>query len=70
MTPNLPGFYYDRERRRYFRISENQSISTTGTTNQYRKDNIKRQCVEENYDKKFYMIKNVSKHYKSISLVF
>lgn len=29
MTPNLPGFYYDRERRRYFRISENQSISTT-----------------------------------------
>lgn len=57
MTPNLPGFYYDRERRRYFRISENQSISTTGTTNQYRKDNIKRQCVEENYDKKFSMIK-------------
>lgn len=54
MTPNLPGFYYDRERRRYFRISENQSISTTGTTNQYRKDNIKRQCVEENYDKKIF----------------
>ncbi|QHS73167.1 uncharacterized protein SPAR_G00770 [Saccharomyces paradoxus] len=57
MVPNLPGFYYDRERRRYFRISENRSIPTPGTTSQYSKDNIKRQSVQARYDKELFIIK-------------
>ena len=57
MVPNLPGFYYDRERRRYFRISENRGVLTTETTSRYIKDNIKRQGIQAGYDKQLSIIK-------------
>ncbi|CAI4061604.1 hypothetical protein SKDZ_07G0880 [Saccharomyces kudriavzevii ZP591] len=58
MAANLPGFYYDSERRRYFRISENQVVSSGGSTSQYNKDNIKRQRAREGYNKQLSVIKN------------
>ncbi|KOG99350.1 uncharacterized protein DI49_1800 [Saccharomyces eubayanus] len=58
MAPNLPGFYYDEERRRYFRISDNRTVSIAGSASQYSKESIKRQSVQAGYDKQYLVIKN------------
>lgn len=58
MAPNLPGFYYDEERRRYFRISDDRTVRVAGSTSQYSKDNIKRQSIQAGYDKQYSVIKN------------
>ncbi|CAI4062632.1 hypothetical protein SUVZ_07G0790 [Saccharomyces uvarum] len=58
MAPNLPGFYYDEERRRYFRVSDDRTVRVAGSTSQYSKENIKRQSVQAGYDKQYSVIKN------------
>ncbi|EJS43811.1 YGL176C [Saccharomyces arboricola H-6] len=62
MVPNLPGFYYDRERRRYFRISDSRTVHTTGTTTQYTEENIKRQRVQAGFDKQLSVVKDRRQH--------
>ena len=56
MAINLPGYYYDEERGRYFKVVNNErsGAPTTSTTkNQYNREEIKRRKFRETQQKKY-----------------
>ena len=51
MAPVIPGFYYDHEKRRYFKIQPNH-VATHGSASRYSKAALKREAEEQREQKR------------------
>ena len=51
MAPVIPGFYYDHEKRKYFKIQPNH-VATDGTAGKYSKAAVKREAEERREQKR------------------
>ena len=51
MAPVIPGFYYDHEKRKYFKIQPNH-VATHGPASKYSKAVVKREAEEQHEQKR------------------
>ena len=51
MAPVIPGFYYDHEKRKYFKIQPNH-VATHGSAGKYSKAAVKREAEEQHEQKR------------------
>ena len=51
MAPVIPGFYYDHEKRRYFKVQPNH-VATHGSASKYSKAAVKREAEEQREQKR------------------
>ena len=51
MAPVIPGFYYDNEKRKYFKIQPNH-VATHGPASKYSKAAVKRETEEQHEQKR------------------